>query len=574
MLRLLTLLAVVAMACFAQDIQAQAELPSPPVPPPIKLDRNLASVAGQVVDMLGRPLDGAELILIPTVLPADEAKARISIHQAKSDDRGGFSIPNISAGTYNLQVGKAGFLMATSGSLEFEGSPIAPLTFDGTEHKTGVTLRLMSIPKISGRVTDQNGNPVKPEITYIRKTFSQATPFLQDADARIDDDGNFTISGLMPGRYYLRFRLETSEEEEASDGKSDPVPVYVETYYPSVDLMASATALQVVAGHDIAGLDIRMQKAYRVKVGGHLSDLDKLGEEGGSVYLSPLDSAEMTTQGIPVVGGKFEFKNVPPGRYLIATLPYALKDDPDKEHLLVAQETVTVGKTDLRDVVLRSDPVGSISGKVTFEDIPEALKAVIRSLPIGIKSITMPYNGNIAGSSNPDGTFQFPSVPPGDYVLTSGGGLGRFLKSARLNGVDVLGMTLHIAPGANQRLEVVIAFGNAHLSGVVRDANQKPAARVRVSAWGHRPGFNGSNEVFYSEVTGAGGEFTFPTMPPGEYSVLAWERIENGIDGVLEFRSKFMTREATIEVKADGSYTINPPLILRSKSDPVAATIR
>ncbi len=140
------------------------------------------------------------------------------------------------------------------------------------------------------------------------------------SDGQTDERGEFRLLA-GPGRYYL---LATKygpgphgPPEIRTDGTSEPI--YASTYYPSALTKDRATLLEIEAGRDIAGLEIRLAPAAvqrLLSVSGTVTGLPP----GGPVFLAAMWAGEEEQMMAPVNGeveldGKFSLSGLRPGSY-------------------------------------------------------------------------------------------------------------------------------------------------------------------------------------------------------------------------------------------------------------------
>jgi protocatechuate 3,4-dioxygenase beta subunit len=114
---------------------------------------------------------------------------------------------------------------------------------------------------------------------------------------------------------------------------------------------------------------------------------------------------------------------------------------------------------------------------------------------------------------------------------------------------------IHLAADQRGVLDVLISSGAAKASGVVHDSENRPVPNARVTLW--------SRDFYQAEVTRNDGSFDFQSVAPGEYRMLAWERIDPGLDAIPEFRDKFVDKAVTFKVDAGGHAHYEIPLIGR-----------
>src|SRR6185369_215301 len=82
-----------------------------------------------------------------------------------------------------------------------------PVTLRRGEVRTGVDLKLTAQGVISGRVTDQDGDPISniQVQALVSQRIGSRRELTQRGTTGTDDQGNFRLQ-VNPGRYYLRAR--------------------------------------------------------------------------------------------------------------------------------------------------------------------------------------------------------------------------------------------------------------------------------------------------------------------------------------------------------------------------------
>ena len=71
---------------------------------------------------------------------------------------------------------------------------------------TGVTVRMIEPGMVTGRVVDEDGDPLAhAKVEVLRRIHYNGRPQVADAAvANSGDDGAFKVEGVPPGRYYFR----------------------------------------------------------------------------------------------------------------------------------------------------------------------------------------------------------------------------------------------------------------------------------------------------------------------------------------------------------------------------------
>jgi hypothetical protein len=141
------------------------------------------SVRGVVIDAAKkRPVDGASVLLIRPDAPAQAAIAT-------TDDRGRFIFTDVAPASYRLRAEHDGYLRGDLTSVVDVGEGESP----------DVTLTLTPTAVISGRVSDQFGEPASR--VFVR-ALSPASGTLA-AQARTNDLGEYRLFALPPGAYLV-----------------------------------------------------------------------------------------------------------------------------------------------------------------------------------------------------------------------------------------------------------------------------------------------------------------------------------------------------------------------------------
>src|SRR5262249_2644293 len=159
---------------------------------------------------------------------------------------------NVAPGHYALSAERSGYLNQNFGARGPGKTGLRIDVFDGT-HRTDLTITMTPQALISGRITDEDGDPVTEATVYANRIgYSAAGKNLVPAGyTNVLADGSFLLGNLLPGSYYLsaissleRFIRDPSERPTAANRP----PSYATTYYPRATEFSSATPVDVRAG--------------------------------------------------------------------------------------------------------------------------------------------------------------------------------------------------------------------------------------------------------------------------------------------------------------------------------------
>ena len=304
------------------------------------------SIAGSVTNVAGEPVKGATLRLTvrqrPTIAGVELELVPPQAYSVASDAIGNFTFDDLDAGRYSVCSDKAGYLSAC-----YDNSKDGTLDLTSGQKLTGITIKMTPQAVISGRVTDEYGDPYpNVPVSVARWGYQNGQKRLQRLrDAASNVEGVFAIGSLEAGSYYLR-----AEPRNAAPGaiQKGPEEAYVGRFYPGVTDPSSAVAVQVPAGGAVRDIEIRMRKARVYRVRGKLAGLPA-GATPPNLILVPKDGPNLNPTSSVVRDGAFDVEGVLPGVYI---LQVQLRSPASG----AARQIVTVGNADVDDLVVQARP--------------------------------------------------------------------------------------------------------------------------------------------------------------------------------------------------------------------------
>jgi hypothetical protein len=368
--------------------------------------------------------------------------------------------------------------------------------------------------------------------------------------------------------------------------------VYPTIYYPASTTASKATVLSIKSGEERSSIDLVLRPVRAVSISGTV-----IGPEGPAaltaVVLSNSDGVEATFNSARIAtttdaSGAFTFLGVPAGDYVLrvtkvppvnvastmvsnsitsadgSTSFMSTSVGPTKvpplppDATLWAEVPVSAGARDLTGLTVTLQRGARLSGRVEFGG------ASARPTPQQMTSISLSLQPVIAGSRvlrNPrtrideQGELTTQGFPAGDYsVNVFGAPAGWFLQSVTSKGVDVTQQPLEI--GAADINDIVISFTDksTEISGTVtaRDGSIPKAAVVVLfpsdEPLEHDYGLN-SRRVVALRPT-ANGRFTFKTVPPGAYRVVAVDDVSIMTDLTAAALQPLIARATDVRVAA------------------------
>jgi hypothetical protein len=514
--------------------------------------QSMGRIEGRVLTTSGAAVGKAEVVLqlVMVPVPPQEDEYRLEI----SDSAGKFSFEEVPPGTYTLLAEKSGFSSAASrGDADAKTIELRP-----GEVKTGIEIKLTPQGVISGHVIDPDGDPapnIQVEVVVFRRLGRQRQPVPQGM-AVTDDQGNFRIQSVSPGRYYLRAQYPGNGSrfaELARRGRSAQ-EVYTPTFYPSALDLSGAETLDVRPGAELHGISIRMRKTRVFSIRGKAVD-----SRSGNGCQCFVELGTNSTQAHE--DGTFELRNVPPGSHILIAEQGALPPGV----ALAGRTDVEVRSADVDRVVVRVSPMIEINGVVRLED--GDLKALMADTGGTIE--LHPFGGEgfeEAAMFSRDGTFLFEHVWPSKYrASVDKPPPGTYAKSIRLGGRELTKSTLDLTSGAGGVLELILSQRTAEMTIKVRGGN----AGTVVAIWPkERPEDDPAAGIM--SFIGAVGDLKATGVAPGEYYVAAWEEIDSALAGDPDFLALFEREASLVKVRESDSVSLEVGAI---RKDKVAAEV-
>jgi protocatechuate 3,4-dioxygenase beta subunit len=530
---------------------AQPDTRQPAVKP-----ENMCTVEGIVLKAAtGDPLKKASLTL-------NKVEGHEQVKNATSDASGQFQIKNIEPGRYHLYASRNGYVREEYGQRATRGSGTI-LTLTAGQHLKDISFRLISAAVIAGHVYDEDGEPVdNAEVQALRFQYEKGQRKLATSGgAETNDLGEYRLYGLAPGQYYV-----SASYNPRRFGIEGPEAGYAPVYYPGSVDPNRASALDLHAGDELPGIDFTLTPVKTFNVKGRV--YDAVNSRPGihtMVFLEPRNAEgrtwTMTSQNfVQDPQGAFELRGVVPGSYYLL----AMSTEGDKRY--TSREAVEVSDSDVEGVSLVIGPGIDLKGHIRTEG-NAALDPSVLSIWLQPREERM-YIGGGRASIKADGTFTISNVADGDYQFEMWNLPEDFyLKAARTGGSDVLASDLSVSrkqpPGA---LEVVLSPNGGRIDGRVlkEDKPFSGATVVLVPEEGRRK----EERLYESTSTDQDGQFSIRGITPGDYTLFAWESVEQGAYQDPEFLRPYKDRGKPIHV--DEGNKLNSQLDLISASEPAS----
>jgi protocatechuate 3,4-dioxygenase beta subunit len=472
---------------------------------------------------------------------------------AETDDTGRFAFRDLEPGSYLLLAERPGFARQAYGA---RSNPLSGTTLllSAAQRLKDLTFRLAPNSIISGRVVDEEGEPVQNAVVMaLRAAYQRGErQYVPLGAVQSNDMGEFRIASLTAGRYLVAaapVNLGLGVAGASNEPPTDrPESGYVTTYYPNSTDPSLASPVQVGIGADAAGTDIRLVKTTTVRIKGKVVG----GSLGKQVVVT------LTRRGTGALGlvtrklaiaqqadGAFDVKGVPPGSYVLGAIT---ADNPLSSG---ASLPVQIGEQHIDGVILSLGGGGELTGTVTVES-KEPMK--LGSVQVVLQSLEFLSLNTPRATPGDDGKFTLKDVSPDRYqVAVVNGPENSYIKSVRHGNQEVPEAQIDLSGGVAGTLQVDLSQAGAQVDGAIRDGEDKPMSGATVVL------IPDSRQHWLYRVTTSdqNGGFSFKGVTPGEYKILAWEDVETGAYQESEFLKQFESQAQAVSLKENDRKSVS-----------------
>ena len=471
-----------------------------------------------------------------------ENQAEGGDYTAISSPDGSFHMDGIVPGRYRLFVERTGFLEVDKHRTQTDGRV---LTLTAGQELKDLRIRLQAAAVVRGRVTDEDGEPMpNAQIAVLRQTFTSGHSHWEQAGAeRTNDLGEYRVAGLPAGNYYVsvapppdfKSLIEGAGAAAMADGNSANAPEktpstsYQTTYYPGTADRSQAAPIQVHAGDEFP-VNFSLTPSPSLSIRGSVVNLP--ASTSAVIMLQShdfnlvLNGAEMHKD------GSFVIRDVAPGAYtILATVENSAVP-------MMARQSLQVAGNSVDGLRLAPQPGGWIHGRLRLESKgnighfdPSQLFLSLHPADGDEETLNMflagaAFNSLIHVSDN--GNFEWKGVPPGNYYVELAGDSGAntnwYLKSVNAGGRDSEDSIISVSGGA-VALDLIASANGAVVDGVIADQKGQPVANAVIVAVPEAR-LRGRVDRYRKTVSDQSGHFTVHGIPPGNYTLLAWESVD------------------------------------------------
>jgi protocatechuate 3,4-dioxygenase beta subunit len=465
-----------------------------------------------VLSTSGEPLRKAEVAL--------RGISARNVYSMTTDASGVFVLEDVAPGNYVLSAQRNGYVRYDSGARTAGQVAPIPIVVGPGQAITGMTVKLAPHGVITGRVIDEDGEPMDRVAIQVQRERWQRgrRQLLPVGQANTNDLGEYRVAGLSAGRYYISASAPRPVRPGTPRVRSSGTPDtgYMPTFYPNVFDPAQAAAVQVNAGQEARGMDLQLRKVVTYRIRGRVADASGGPMNNANIMVLPGgDTASVMPMRVGTSvrnqDGTFEITGVPPGSYTLVV------NRMERERgRTSASQQVQVGNSDVEGVTLMMLPPTEVTFVVRADGDAQLDLSRVRLALENVSGGSFSRGGSQA--TLVAGQFKIPGINPGKYRLSASGlPEGTYLKSARQGSQEVLDSGLTIT-GTSAPIEVVVGLNAPSVSGLVQDANGKPVLGLVAALVPDAPRRD-QYHLYLTSNTGENGSFTFRNVIPGDYKV-------------------------------------------------------
>jgi hypothetical protein len=477
------------------------------------------------------------------------SNAKRARYIASADDSGRFLFPEVEeAPDYRVEARARGFMMPPETRQQLKERP--PIAVAVREPVKGVTVKMLALGAITGRVVDSDGDPARGVAVRALQYQYRGSGRRLDirASAVTDANGRYRLYSLEPGRYILQAYLH-----ETPVGPAEPSP-HVHNfvpedglppaYYPGVPEAAGASIVQVKPAAELEGYDFHLTRSAAYHVRGTVSG----GDAKTRVGVTPCATAGIE-QGTGFVAdmlrdGAFDARGVTPGHYCLAVERGGYK-------WITAGAQVIVTDRDMKGISLDAPVRVALNGQVQMD--PEQAE-IPKHMSVSFSDIDLPGGGYGYARMKDDGSFVVREVPAGPLALQVGGKPDTtYLKTFQFGERPSTGR--FEVPRAGGKLTLTLGTDAGRVSGKVQDQDGNPGDHMLVTL-APRGSLGARTDLIQTAATADDGTFQITGAAPGEYLVFAWESSDEYASRSPEFLKLFESKAGAVTVTATATASV------------------
>jgi len=524
------------------------------------------TLAGGVVDSRsGQPLAYALVTIRGFPKPKDSSsitRPQAISRSALTDAGGAFRFSTLPPGNYSVSAQKPNYA--------FGAPPVSRLgtgMIDLQSSVEDVRIALSAYGDITGKVLDDRGDPMRG--VSIHAILSQVVDGLKQSrsvqTASTDDRGQYRISNLSPGRYFLKATGQGGANllsGAANTARLDVGDSFAPVYFGGGGTIGSASPVEIGSGtHATVDFRMKIEPAWRIH-----ATLRNFNPREQVTFTLVVDGEEVPAGPDRANGetGALEFKDVVSGAYILRAV----------QGNMSGEVAVSVGGSDTDNAVLALYPPVDIPVTVRFTNAaaPRPKPAVVddndddddhapaQECSVFLTALQMNGSARAAPPLIAQGGVLHNVVPGKQRVSVQC--FDGYVRSALAGTQDLLTnpvMTI-LAGSPPPPIEVLATHGGGTLMAKLDSGTLREATHLQVLLV---PQFSGTTGVDHREGNfGAPGPakpftFVFGGLAPGTYAIYAFGKLNNEYRSPEFLKSLSGGQTVQIDEGAEKEITIN-----------------
>jgi hypothetical protein len=553
-------------------------------------------------------------VAIPANRTALPPALALEVKYTYSRSDGRFIFKDLKDGKYRLAAVRDGMYPVEFGQRD---SSQRGILFPVTAGQANTELKLEMTPTgaISGRVVDEDGQPIGHAVVYALAQEYRAgrKQFYIETATLTDERGDYRLFWLRPGKYAVAATFEDPQRRTTNlmitapgrtmfrERATSPVvlremlhdgtvveEVYGVVYHGGVLDPDKATWVEVQPAATFVGADI----SFGVGKGRthHIRGLVLNNETGQPISGAQIVAIPRQSNALSVVlvgtsnaNGVFDLAGARPEGYMISVRgsgpPVSIAGRNIPGPPLFGEAAVAMGASDVEASVVLNPGI-SLPGRVVIEGGAAGdlnftnLKIVLTREPDLIAMpdpLLPPYPPLAPGTrSGGAGNGQVSAVgeftlltSPGDFrVNVEGIPTNTYVKSIRMGREDIQASTLRVTKAQNDLIQITLGSDGGIISGSVVDAIMRPFSNATIVLI---PAERGRLELYRNTTSDFFGAFRFSAIRPGNYTLLAWDWALAGSWLNVEFVRVYETQGKSVQVESGKAENIQLEAISRKE---------
>ncbi|HEU0183894.1 MAG TPA: carboxypeptidase regulatory-like domain-containing protein [Blastocatellia bacterium] len=524
-----------------------------------------------------------------------------------TDAEGRYRLTNLPEGRYQAQAMLKGWVREKRSRSDIL---VESFSLNEGESRENLDFTLVRGGVITGRVTDADGRPLIAKRVILQAAdeqgrkqdaggFRNMVDMLMNIDMfQTDDRGVYRIYGLRAGRYLVSSGGDSNGAITLSTAAAGEYP---RTWHPDAADENQAKIIEVDAGGEVTGVDIKLGAAKRTyEAAGRVVDEETGNPIAGSTVVclkigGPADGAASNSAGFgggfggnakTDEQGNFRLIGLGPGQYHLSLSSFeSILTGGGGAHYSDGAKFEIQG-ADVAGVEIRAKRGATISGVAVVEDADPSAKAGLAQMMIMAQPLSVPNNGGdvnafplgamaagpIISRIGSDGGFILKGVRPGKVTLQVIGMAGGELKIARIErgGVEISDGIVVTDREEIAGVRVILGKGSGVIRGQIQVTggaapegwSMNVMARREKSA-GAALNFNDSSAMGRVDNKG---RFVIEGLLPGEYELMVMFMPSPGLDmnSPNQFKPPTVTQKVAVAKGQESHVTMTLDL---SKKD-------